>query len=287
MREKISACVMTFNEARKIRRCLDSVRWCDEIVVLDSLSTDRTLEIARAYTDRIFQQPWLGYVGQRERIRELARYDWLLFLDADEEVSEGLRAEILAIFARGPAPYVGFAFPRRVYYLGRWIRFGEWYPDVKLRLFHRDYGRTEGPDPHDRVVITGGPVLRLRNPIWHYTHDGIDDHLRTMNRFSAISAQQKIEAGDRLRWRDLLLRPPLRFFKGYVLRGGFLDGIHGLVIALFGALGTLMKYAKLWELHLRQDRQFHDLPDRFPAPRPPRAHPRGRVPGADPGERRG
>lgn len=268
-REKISVCVMTFNEERKLRRCLESVRWCDEIVVLDSFSTDRTVEIARTYTDRVYQQAWLGYVGQRNLVRELATHPWLLFLDADEEVSKGLREEIDAVFSRGPAPHVGFEFPRRVYYLGRWIRYGEWYPDVKLRLFHRDHGRSEGLEPHDRVVVNG-PVLRLRNPVWHYTYDGLDDQLRTMNRFSTISAQQKFMAGERFHWRDFLFRPPLRFLKGYVLRGGFLDGTRGLVIATISAFGAAMKYVKLWELHLRRGQTFRELPGAYPPSRPPR-----------------
>lgn len=263
MREKISACIMTFNEERKLPRCLESVKWCDEILVLDSFSTDRTVEIARSYTDCVHQQAWLGYVGQRNRVRELATHPWLLFLDADEEVSEGLREEILHHFEHGLAPYVGFEFPRQVFYIGRWIRFGEWYPDVKLRLFNRDYGRTEGAEPHDKVVVSG-PVLRLRNPIWHYTYDGLDDHLGTMNRFSTISARQKFVAGQRFRWLDLLTRPGLRFLKGYVFRGGILDGAHGLIIALVSAFGVAMKYAKLWEFERRKTKQFRELPDDYP-----------------------
>lgn len=271
MREKISACVMTFNEERKLPRCLESLKWCDEILVLDSFSTDRTLEIARSYTDHVHQQAWLGYVGQRNRVRELATYPWLLFLDADEEVSAGLRDEILRIFEQGPAPHVGFEFPRQVYYIGRWIRFGEWYPDVKLRLFNRAFGRTEGAEPHDKVVVSG-PVLRLRNPIWHYTYDGLDDHLSTMNRFSTISARQKFVAGRRFRWIDLLTRPGLRFLKGYLLGGGFLDGAHGLLIALISAFGVAMKYAKLWELERRKDDRFRDFPEIYPRrKRPTRA----------------
>lgn len=249
-RPPISACVICFNEERKIRRCLESVRWCAETVVLDSFSTDRTVEIAREYTNRIHQHEWLGYVGQRNLVRELASQPWLLFLDSDEEVSPGLREEILTEFRRGPAPFVGYEFPRMVRYIGRWIRHGEWYPDVKLRLFHRDYGRSEGIEPHDRVVVTG-PVKRLRNPLYHYTYDDIEDHVVTLNRFSTITAQQKFVAGGQFHWHDLLLRPPLRFLKGYVLRGGFLDGTHGFLIAMLAAMGAALKYAKLWELHRR------------------------------------
>ena len=259
-REKISACVIAFNEERKIRRCLQSLAWCDEIIVVDSFSTDRTVEICREFTDRVYQHEWLGYVGQRNTVREMARHPWILFLDSDEEVSPGLREEILAEFAQGASTYVGYEFPRQVYYLGRWIRHGEWYPDVKLRLFRRDCGRTEGQEPHDKVIVNG-PIKRLNNIIWHYTYDDLRDHIETLNRFSTITAQQKIMQGARFQWSDLLFRPPLRFLRGYLFRAGFLDGAHGFIIACLSAYGAYMKYAKFWELSIRQQKPFKDLPE--------------------------
>ncbi len=266
MREKISACVISFNEERKIRRCLQSLSWCDEIVIVDSFSSDRTPDICREFTERVFQHEWLGYVGQRNLIREMAVHPWILFLDSDEEVSEGLREEILEEFERGTGDCVGYEFPRQVYYLGRWIRHGEWYPDVKLRLFKKAYGRTEGEEPHDRVVISG-PIKRLKNPIWHYTYDDIRDHLDTLNRFSTIGAQQRFLQGRRFHWADLFFRPLFRFIKGYLLRGGFLDGAHGFIIALLSSYGAAAKYAKGWEYRLRQKRGFKELPDGYPEPR--------------------
>jgi len=260
MREKISACVITFNEERKIARCLRSVTWCDEIVVLDSFSTDRTVEICRQFTDRVYQHEWLGYVGQRNLIRDMANFPWVFFLDSDEEVSLGLREEIIHEFERGTDPYVGYEFPRQVYYLGRWIRHGEWYPDVKLRLFKKEFGRTEGLEPHDKVVITG-PVKRLKNPLWHYTYDDIRDHLETLNRFSTITAQQRFVQQHPFRWTDIVIRPLLRFLKGYFLRGGFRDGTHGYVIAMICAFGVFAKYAKLWELEGRRRGEFNEIPE--------------------------
>ncbi len=272
MREKISACVIAFNEERKIRRCLQSLTWCDEIIVVDSFSSDHTVEICKEFTDRVYQHEWLGYVGQRNMVRELSRYPWILFLDSDEEVSPGLRDEILNEFERGTGKYLGYEFPRQVYYLGRWIRHGEWYPDVKLRLFKKEFGRTEGQEPHDKVVVNG-PVKRLKHPVWHYTYDDLRDHLDTLNRFSTITAQQKFVQGSPFRWSDLLLRPKFRFIKGYLLRLGFLDGTHGFIIALVSAFGALLKYAKLWELHLRQKAGYKDLPDLPPIPirKPPQS----------------
>ncbi|MFH0909827.1 MAG: glycosyltransferase family 2 protein [bacterium] len=260
MRDKISACVITFNEERKIRRCLESLAWCDEIVVVDSHSTDRTVEICREFTDRIDQHDWLGYVGQRNVIRELARYPWLLFLDSDEEVSPALRDEIQDELDRANGVFAGYEFPRLVYFNGKWIRHGEWYPDVKLRLFRKDAGRSEGQEPHDHVVVTG-PVKRLANPVWHYTYDDYRDQIEQMNRFSTITSQQKFVQDTRFRWSDLLFRPLIHFVKGYFLRGGFLDGAHGFIIACTCSFGAFLKYAKLWELNVRQKSDFKEMPD--------------------------
>ncbi|HBA83628.1 MAG TPA: hypothetical protein DCZ95_05985 [Verrucomicrobia bacterium] len=259
MREKISACVICFNEEDKIGRCLQSLRWCDEIVVMDSFSTDRTVEICREYTDRVYQHEWLGYVGQRNTVRELSRHPWILFLDSDEEVSPALRDEILGEFGRGTGPYLGYEFPRQVYYLGQWICHGEWYPDIKLRLFKKEHGRTEGQEPHDKVVVSGA-VKRLKSPVWHYTYDDLRDHLDTLNRFSTITAQQKFVQETPFRWTDLLFRPFFHFFKGYILRLGFLDGSRGFLIAMLCSFGAYMKYAKLWELAVRQKRSFREWP---------------------------
>ncbi|OQA26465.1 MAG: SPBc2 prophage-derived glycosyltransferase SunS [Verrucomicrobia bacterium ADurb.Bin345] len=263
IREKISACVISHNEELKIRRCLGSLTWCDEIVVVDSFSTDRTVDICREFTDRVYQHEWLGYVGQRNLVREMSSHPWILFLDSDEEVSEGLRDEILAEFERGTGDCIGYEFPRQVYYLGRWIRHGEWYPDIKLRLFKKTFGRTEGQEPHDKVVVSG-PVRRLKNPIYHYTYDDIRDHVDTLNRFSTITAQQKFVEEMPFCWRDVFFRPVFRFIKGYILRGGFLDGSHGFMIALISSFGAQLKYMKLWELVLRQRGSFKDLPDDYP-----------------------
>ena len=247
MREKISACITAFNEEDNIRRCLESVRWCDEIIVVDSFSTDRTVAISREYTDRVYQHEWRGYIGQKNLIRGMAQHPWILFVDADEEVSPALREEILARFDAGTDPYVGFQFPRMVYYLGRWIRHGEWYPDIKLRLFKKECGHSEGQEPHDRVAVRG-PVLTLRAPLYHYTYQGLHDHLETMNRYSTISAQEKHRQGEKFRWCDMLFRPSWRFIKAFFLQGGCLDGPPGFIIALISAFGVYMKYAKLWAL---------------------------------------
>ncbi len=249
MREKISACITCFNEEDKIRRCLESLSWCDEIIVVDSYSTDRTLEICKEYTDRVYQHEWLGYIGQKNWARDRAIHPWVFFLDADEEVSPPLRDEILAEFEAGVGAYAGYQCPRQVYYLGRWIRHGTWYPDFKLRLFKKTLGRSAGREPHDHVEVDG-PVKTLLSPLWHYTYDGIQDNVGQINRFSTITAEEKSKEGIRFRWVDILVRPPWRFFKGYVLRGGLREGFHGYLIAMLGAFEVAIKYAKLRELEI-------------------------------------
>ena len=260
MREKISACVLTYNEERKIEQCLRSILWCDEIVILDSFSTDSTLSLCRQFTDRVYQREWLGYVGQRNLIREMATHSWILFLDSDEEVSPVLRDEIITEFEKGNGPYVGYEFPRQVFFLGKWIRHGEWYPDVKLRLFKKVHGRTEGQEPHDRVIVNG-PVKRLKNPLWHYTYDDIRDYVDTVNRFSSITARQRFLAGARFSWAHVIVRSMLRFLKGYVLRLGFLDGAHGFLVASINSFGVFVKYSKLWEHRLKSRPRFKEWPN--------------------------
>ena len=244
---KISVCIITFNEQSNIRRCLESVRWCDEIVVLDSYSTDDTISICKEYTQAVYQNSWEGYIVQRNRIRELATTPWVLFLDADEECSRSMQEEIENELSCEKPDYVGYSFPRQVYYLGQWIKHGEWYPDLKLRLFLKELGTSAGVEPHDTVIVDG-PVKTLKGQIWHYTYKDITDHIDQLNRFSGISAKAKFDAGKKFRWIDIFFRPALRFLKSYVFKLGVLDGFRGLMIAIFSSVGVFLKYAKLWDL---------------------------------------
>lgn len=256
MLEKISVCITAGNEEKNIRRCLDSVTWADEIVVVDSFSEDKTVEICREYTDRVYQHEWLGYIGQKNLIKDLAKGPWILFLDADEEVSPDLRDEILSEFQSGAAKQVdGYEFPRMVRYLERWITHGDWYPDTKLRLFRKDKGECGGQEPHDRTTVHG-TVKGLRSPLYHYTYTDITNQMATLNRFTTISAFSKHKEGRRLWLSDLVLRPPLRFLRCYFIKRGFLDGIPGLVVAVFTSFGVFVKYAKLWEIELNRRKEL-------------------------------
>jgi glycosyltransferase involved in cell wall biosynthesis len=248
MREKISACITAGNEEKNIRRCLESIKWTDEIVVVDSFSNDRTPEICREYTNLVYQNTWQGYIGQKNLIKDVATGPWILFIDADEEVSPELRDEIIAEFDSGRAlQCAGYEFPRMVRHMGRWITHGDWYPDVKLRLFRKDLGRCAGKEPHDRTTVDG-PVKRLRGNLRHHSYDSIDDQLVTVNNFSSITARVWVEEGRTFHLRDILFRPSWRFFRCYILKRGFMDGLPGFIIAATTAFGVLAKYAKFWDL---------------------------------------
>lgn len=248
-RARVSVLVTTGNEEESIGGCLESVRWADEIVVIDSCSTDRTVEIARGYTERILIEPWRGYIGQKEYALKQATHPWVLFVDADERVTPELRREILEELARQPVRWAGFEMRRKVRYLGRWILHGDWYPDHKLRLFLREKGQVGGEEPHDRVIVDG-PVKRLRGELLHFTYRDLKEHLETVNRFSTISAERMVRAGRRCGVVPMLAHPVARFVRSYVLRGGFLDGIPGLVGAVIVAFGVFVKYAKVRELRM-------------------------------------
>ena len=249
MREKISTCITAFNEEGSIGRCLESVAWTDEIVVVDSFSADKTVEISRRYTDRVYRHEWLGYIGQKNLIKEMATHPWILFIDADEAVSPALRDEIIReLESPENSQYAGYEFPRMVNYLGRWIRRGDWYPDVKLRLFRREHGKCAGVEPHDRVIVDG-KIKKLRGDLLHHTYDSIEEHIAAINKYSTLTAQGWFKAGRRFSLLHLLFRPPLRFLRCYLLKLAFLDGIHGLIISYTVAYGVFIKYAKLWSYH--------------------------------------
>lgn len=239
-------CVVAYNEEHNIGRCLRSVSWADEIVVVDSLSQDRTVEIAKEYTDRVYRHPWKGYSTQKNLALSYTRCDWVLALDADEEVSEELKGSIQRVL-KEEGDCDGYEVSRRSFYLGRWIRHGGWYPDYQLRLFQRGRGRWKEAELHERVLVDG-KVGRLRGDLYHYPYRDLSEHILKMDRYSAIAAQEMARKGRRFRGWDLLVRPLFRVFSSYVLKAGFLDGVPGLVVALSGAAYAWAKYAKLWEL---------------------------------------
>lgn len=246
-RETVSVCIITYNEAGNIAACLDSVSWADEIIVVDSHSTDDTVQIARRHTDRVIVRDWPGHVAQKNFAAEQARCDWILALDADERVSSRLGDDIQAVLRQADPARIGFRFPRRNYYLGRWWRRGGWYPDLKLRFWRRGHGRWGGEDPHDHVVLEG-PVGHLSSELFHFTYRDISDHLRKLNSYSSIAARARLNHGGRFRYQDLLFRPPWRFLRMFVLKGGWREGVAGLILSANEAFYVFQKYSKMWEI---------------------------------------
>jgi glycosyltransferase involved in cell wall biosynthesis len=246
----LSACIIAFNEENRIAECVASLACCDEVLVVDSHSTDRTREIAASRGARVIERDWPGYVAQKEFAVRGARHDWVLCLDADERVSPALQDELIALRDAGFPGRAGWEIPRLTWYLGRWIRHGTWYPDRSIRLFDRRHGKWVGHPSyalHEHVELDGAPG-RLRHDIWHYPYRTLADHLRTIDHYTTIIAEGLHQHGRPAGLRDLVLRPSVAFVRFYWLKMGFLDGWRGLLLAYLHAYYVRMKYAKLFVL---------------------------------------
>ena len=239
---KISATIITFNEERNIARVMESLRCCDEILVLDSGSNDRTVEIATKLGARVVEASWHGYSAQKNIAAELAAYDWILSLDADESLSEALEAELWHIKKTGPQ-FDGYTVPRLAQYLGRWILHSGWYPDRKVRLFCRHKARWIGNRVHESVTVDGR-IGHLKSNLLHFTCNSLSEHLRSMDNYTTLAAQEMAAREKHISPARLLLHPPWTFFRTYILQRGFLDGVEGLAIAYMAALYNFVKYFK-------------------------------------------
>jgi glycosyltransferase involved in cell wall biosynthesis len=251
----VSAIVVCYNEEENIGACLESLRWCDEIVVVDSFSTDGTVEICRRYTDRVIQKAWSGYRDQKAFAHSQATQDWVLLVDSDERVTPELREEIGQALTRDNNEYSGYAIPRLVFYLNRWWRRGGWYPDYDVRLFRRERATWGGTDPHEKIIVDG-KVRRLRQPLHHFTYHDIEDHIERINRFTSISSRELHRSGHSWRLSDALFRPAGRFFRSYILQRGFMEGFAGFHVAVTAAVYVFLKYAKLWELEGEEKKEL-------------------------------
>jgi glycosyltransferase involved in cell wall biosynthesis len=245
---KISCVIITYNESRNIRRCLESVSWADEIVVVDSHSLDDTREIASAFTDKIHQLKWSGFGPAKEYARDKATGDWILSVDADEVVPDKLKEEMQRV-TESQESLDGYFMPRRSNFLGRWIRHGGWYPDLVLRLFKKEKGSFTDRVVHEEVRVTGS-TGRLSSDLLHYTDPDFDHYLNKLNRYTSLDAMRLFRAGRRASLLDILLRPILTFVKMYFLKLGFLDGLPGLILAVSSSFYVFSKYVKL--RHLRE-----------------------------------
>ena len=240
---KISACIISYNEEDKIEDCLRSLAAvADEIIIVDSFSTDKTLEIARQYTDKIFEQPFLGHIEQKNLAVSKAEHDWILSLDCDERLSDELQQSILAIkdtIALADA----YKMNRKTFYIYRWLNYC-WYPDTKIRLFNKSTARWGGTNPHDRVIVDGDNIKHLRGDIEHYSFDSISEHLSTIDRFTEIGADELVKKGRRISIISPLSHASWTFLKLYIFKLGFLDGFAGLVVAVLSFMHVFTKYSK-------------------------------------------
>ena len=243
---KLSAYVLTFNEEAKIRDALDSIVWADEIVVLDSHSTDRTEQICKEYTDRFYQCDFEGFGKLRNRALDLVTHDWVLSIDADERATDELGEEIRAELASGPRADAFFV-PRKNFFLGRWIRHCGWYPDYRQpQFFNKHRLRYRDDLVHESFDVMGRADY-LRGHVLQYPFRDLSEYLRKMSRYSTLMAEQMHQRGQKFHAHQLVTHPVFTFIKMYGLRQGFRDGMPGLILSLLYAYYTFIKYAKLWE----------------------------------------
>lgn len=243
---RLSVVIITFNEEKNIGRCIASVqRVADEIIVVDSCSTDKTAEIAASMGAQVITQPFLGYVEQKNMALKTASNDFVLSLDADEALDTSLVKSIIE--AKNSFDFKGYSMNRCTNYCGKFIRHGAWYPDKKLRLINKNFAHWGGDNPHDKLVINEDlPVKHLKGDILHYSYNSIEEHVAQNNKFSTISAETYFKRGKRTNMFKMIIHPLWAFLLGYIFRLGFLDGFYGFVVALHVAHLSFLKHAKLY-----------------------------------------
>jgi glycosyltransferase involved in cell wall biosynthesis len=251
---KVSVTIITRNEAADIGAALASVSWADEVIVVDSGSTDETAAIAREHTNHVVVHEWTGYPAQKNFAASLASHEWILSLDADERVTPALAAEIQRTLQQTPV-HQAFRIPRVTKHLGRWIRTTDWYPDHQVRLYDRRAAQWTGRYVHETLTVDGG-IGQLSGELEHYAYRDIADHLETIDRYTTLAARQMREDGRRAGWLQIAGHPPLAFLRNYLLKGGITSGVPGLVISAMNAYYVFLKFAKLWELQSSKVPEF-------------------------------
>jgi glycosyltransferase involved in cell wall biosynthesis len=242
--QTLSVTIITINEEHDLPRCLDSVSFADEIIVVDSGSTDKTIEIAKAKGAKVITQSWLGYGAQKNFAASKAKSDWVLNIDADEAVTPELKKEILDVIN---APHTtgttnGFAVARKTRYLGRWIMHGGWYPNYVTRLARKSSSRWSEPEVHEELLVDG-PIEKLKYPLLHYTFHDIEDQVRTNLKYARQGALELAKRGKRPGLGHLIFKPIGKFLETYVGKRGFLDGLAGFIISINAAHSMFLKYA--------------------------------------------
>jgi glycosyltransferase involved in cell wall biosynthesis len=252
---RLSVTIVVWNEEERLRACLESAAWADEIVIVDGESTDKTVALAREFTDRVWVRPWPGFATQKNFALEQATGDWVLALDADERVTPELHdriARILADDAAGRPVADGYSLPRKNFFWGRWVRHGGLYPDYQLRLFRRRSGRFLADAVHESVRVDGR-VETLGEPLFHHSYRNLEDFVQRSNRYSTLAAGEWIRRGKRAGLADLIFRPLGRFISMYIIQRGFLDGWRGFVLAVLYADYVFLRTAKAREARLARE----------------------------------
>ncbi len=253
MKRMISATVIALNEEKDLPRCLESLKFCDEIILIDSGSTDRTVEVAKKYGAKVIQEPWRGYGAQKNFAMQQAKNEWVLNLDADEVVTTELKNEIL-IEIQSQNPASGYFIARKTFYLGKWIQYGGWYPNYVTRLCKKSISKWTEPAVHEELTIEG-EVRNLKNPMLHYTFSDISDQLRTNLKYAKQGADQLHSKNKKATILKLIFKPISKFFETYILKLGMLDGLAGFIISVNAAHSVFMKYSFLFELQNEKFKQ--------------------------------
>ena len=249
----LSACIITFNEAGRIERCLEGVSFCDEVIVVDSHSSDQTRELAARLGARVIERDWPGFRSQKQYATDLAHHDWVLCVDADEWVTPQLRAEILELKAQGFRGVAGYSVPRLTIYLGAPLRHGNSWPDRKIRLYRRSAARWVGYEVHEKIAVTGA-VGRLRAHLEHDAYRSLDEHLGRMDRYARLMAEEMHRDGRHCRLAAVFLHPWWRFLRGMLIKRGLLDGWRSWLFHCVEAGYVHRKYLRLWALSRRRAR---------------------------------
>ena len=241
---QVSIAIITFNEEKNIKEALDSVREFNEIIVVDSYSTDKTIEICKEYRTKIYQHKWGGYAKQKQKAVDYTSGPWVLILDADERLTPELKNEITKKIT--DSQYDGFYIPRENYFIGKWIRHSGWWPDNTLRLFKKEVSYVEQREVHEKVIVNGS-IGYMSSPIKHYSYRTISDFIQRMDKYSTLSAEELINKSIVSSFCSMLVSPVLVFIKMFFLRQGFRDGIHGYILATLYSFYTFLKYVKILE----------------------------------------
>jgi glycosyltransferase involved in cell wall biosynthesis len=251
---KISAFIICSNEEDKIERCLAALSFCDEIIIIDSGSSDKTLDICRRYTNNIFHNTWLGFVEQKSFGLSKCNHEWALNLDADEVVSPELAQEIKDAVSKN-LDINGYELLRVVYYWGKFWRKGGWYPEYRLRLIRKSATQWGGTNPHEKAIVSG-LTKRLNGELWHYTYDDLFDQISTLNKFSSTAALEIKKESKKISRFNIFFRPLTRFIKFYFTKKGYREGLSGLIVAIIEAFSTFLKYSKAWEIEESKKRSL-------------------------------